>query len=210
MREESWSDREIKRKREYKPPKQSVIENLSDAISDKYIISSLMKLPLGKEYAIEILGQCKIDEKTPGGELNKKQIEAIEQNIESMLASMKPYLFVEQKKPIGFGLFPFSEYSDTEQTDSLSSAIDNYYWENKEITIPKMDKLERRLAEQEERLIDLEKQEKQHKEMGDLIYSNYENLDKLIELGKTHPLDELEKKLKTKINKKEKSLEIDL
>ena len=119
-------------------------------------------------------------------------------------------MFVREGKLADFGLAPFSQYTEKTPSESLSEAIDNYYWENKEISMPKMDKLERRLEEQEHRLAVLDEEESKFKEIGDLINSNYENLDKLITLAKTNTLDELEAKLKTKINKKEKSVEIDL
>ncbi|MBS3068603.1 NFACT family protein, partial [Candidatus Micrarchaeota archaeon] len=55
---EEWSDRKIARGEQYKFPKSNIKENVNDAINaanEKYIIVALMQLPLGKDYAADIL-----------------------------------------------------------------------------------------------------------------------------------------------------------
>ena len=210
MREESWSGREIRRRREYSPPKQSTVQNLADAISEKYIISCMMKLPLGKEYSTEILKQCSIDEQIPGNTLDDAQVRCLEEGVRSVSENAKPCLFIIGGKPADFGLFPFSKYGTPSPAETLGDAMDSYYWENRGAEAPKTNKLEKRLAEQEQRLVELERLEQEYREKGDAIYSHFEELDRLSSLSKKHTLDELEKVLKAEINKKEKSLELEL
>lgn len=214
MREESWADREIKRGAEYQPPKSSISTSFRNAISEKYVIVSLLKLPLGKQYAQEILSRCRIQEKTPGTGLTGNQIDCIEREIEQM-NQVRPILFLESGKPVDFGLVPFSNYSGLEisEPETFSEALDQFYWLNKEEGIPGFEKLERRLSDQEKRLEELGKEEAEQKNIGDYIYENFDVVDEILAKARSAPLDELEGLLsrhKAKVDKKEKSMILDL
>jgi predicted ribosome quality control (RQC) complex YloA/Tae2 family protein len=215
MRTESWSDRIIRTGDEYQSPKAAVKESFEQALSDKYVIIALLKLPLGKQYAQEILRRCKIDEKTAGDKLKPAQIKCIEKEIESIQTQTKPKLFLESGKPVDFGLTEFSVYQEYESEDqiSFSGAVDQFYWLNKEEKIPKFEKLEKRLSEQQKRLEELLVEEAEFKEKGDYIYSNFEKIQEILTHAGSFDINELEEKLKNykiKVNKKEKSIELDL
>jgi predicted ribosome quality control (RQC) complex YloA/Tae2 family protein len=216
MRNERWADREIRPKAQYNPPKSSVVAGIKDAISDKYVITSLLKLPLGKQYSKEILVRCSIDEKLPGTDLTKKQISCIEAEIEKLKQEKKPFLFLKQGKSVEFGLASFTELAEAEREnpESLSIAIDRYYWENKDLgESAQLLKLNRRLDQQQERLLQLGKEELEFKEKGDYIYSNYEEIEKILTDSSGIHIDKLEAHLKrynAKVNKKEKSIELEL
>ena len=216
MKNERWADREIRPKMEYKPPRSSIKTRIKDSISEKYIISSMLKLPLGKQYSLEILARCKIDEKLPGTDLTNKQIDCIEAEIEKMLQEKKPLLYLENGKSVDFGLTSFMELAEAEISNplSLSEAIDQYYFENKDQADPaQFLKLNKRLISQQERLIQLEREELEFKEKGDYIYSNYEAIEKILTESSTMPLDKLEaslNKYSAKVNKKEKSIALEL
>jgi predicted ribosome quality control (RQC) complex YloA/Tae2 family protein len=216
MKNERWADREIRPKVEYIPPKPSVAADIKDAISDKYIITSLLRLPLGKQYSKEMLARCGIDEKCPGTKLTGKQLAAIEAEIEKLQEEKKPYLFLQAGKPIEFGLASFSELADSDQEspETLSEAIDRFYFENKDLGEPEqLSKLNRRLTSQQERLEVLKQEEHDLKEKGDFIYAHYEEIESILSDSSQIPLEKLEahlKKYKAKVNKKEKSIELEL
>jgi len=216
MKEESWTGREIRKGREYGYPKSNVVASFRDALSDKYVIIALLKLPLGKEYAQEILSRCGVDEKTPGIALTGKQMECIEDEVAEVEAGQKPHVFYEKGRPIDFGLLHFSKYKDAETKDftSLGEALDEYYWlADRQAPNPELERLGRRMAEQEKRMSELEREETEHKAAGDYIYANYEEIEKILKEAKSTPLAALEKKLemlKPKIDKKEKTIEIDI
>jgi predicted ribosome quality control (RQC) complex YloA/Tae2 family protein len=206
---ESWSDREIKAGAPYKPPKTAPAERLE--VTDKYIIVSLMKLPLGKDYALEALSRLKIDEKTPGNSLSGNQIMKLEQEIARLQAEAKPAAFFENGKMLDFALARLSKYSklETAEPGTLSEAADEYY-AHLEKTNPKLDKLKERLEKQSERLSELQGEEKADKEKGDFIYANFQKAEEIIALAKSDKAQELEKKYSGKMDKKEKSVEADL
>jgi len=206
---EAWSDREIKVGVTYKPPKTAPAEKLE--VTDKYIIVSLMKLPLGKDYAIEALSRAKIDEKAPGNSLSGNRILALEQEISKLQAEARPVSYSEGGKISDFALARLSKYSKLETTEpaTLSEAADEYY-AHLEKANPKLEKLNERLEKQAERLAELREEEKVNKEKGDFIYANYQKAEEIIALAKADKAQELENKFSGKIDKKEKSVEADL
>ncbi len=206
---ESWSDREIKAGSPYKPPKTAPVEKLE--VTDKYIIVSLMKLPLGKDYALEALARAKIDEKTPGNSLSGNQILKLEQEISNIVAQAKPVAFFKEGKMSEYSLAALAAFARQETRDfpSLSEAADEYY-AHAEKPNPKLERLQERLEKQRERLSQLALEEKAGKEAGDYIYSNYQKAEEIIALAKSGKQDELEKKYNGKLDKKEKSVEADL
>ncbi len=199
-RYESWAGREIRHGAPYSPPATKPSDVLKP--SDKYIIVSLMKLPLGKEYALEALSRLDIDEKTPGGSLSRKKIEMLEAEVRAIMDSAKPYLFLDKGKPVDFSLAPLSAYSGLEAKEhaTLSEAADEYF-HLLEAPKPKLEKLQRRLEKQKERLAKLVEAERSYKETGDYIYGHYQEAEGIIRKAKAG---------EGKINKKERSVEADI
>ncbi|MCI0503714.1 NFACT family protein [Candidatus Micrarchaeota archaeon] len=206
---ESWSDRDIKAGAPYKPPKTAPAGRLE--VTDKYIIVSLMKLPLGKDYAMEALSRAEIDEKAPGNSLSGNRILALEQEIAKLQSEAKPVAFSEGGKIADFALARLSKYSklETSEPKTLSEAADEYYAHVVK-TNPKLEKLKERYDKQAERLAELREEEKANKEKGDFIYANYQKAEDIIALAKAGKEQELEKKHNGKMDKKEKSVEADL
>lgn len=200
---ESWSDREIKAGKEYRFPK----SNVSDALvpSGKYIIVDMMRLPLGKEYAAEILSSLGIPEKTPGTSLSGNQITKIEDAMRALVRDAKPYVFFNPNgSPADFALAPLSSQASKESRGfpTLSEAADEYY-SKMEKADPMIEKLESRLAKQGERMEGLVEEEERYRKTADFIYSNYNGIEKLLEKAKKGELE------KWTINKKERSVELD-
>ncbi len=199
-RYESWAGREIKRGAPYSPPTTKPSEVLKP--SERYIIVSLMKLPLGKEYALEALSRLKIDEKTPGDSLSRKKIEMLEAEIGAMRDSAKPHLFLDKGKPVDFSLARLSRFSGLEAKEhaTLSEAADEYYHILEEPK-PALEKLQRRLEKQKERLAKLIEDEKSYKKTGDYIYEHYQEVEGILHKAKAG---------EGKLDKKEKSVEADI
>ncbi len=214
LRYERWKDREIKTNKGYKTP-EAPPKNIEDVISGNYIIVSLLKLPIGRLYVEELLARTGIDEKRAGNTLSDEQISNLKETLEKMKAEFMPYLFYEDEKPLDFGLLKFSKYTNLETRDfkTLSAAADEFYFKQPMIEKTETEKLKKRLEKQEEYLRQLREEEKKLKETGDFIYANYDKMEKILETARNSKLDEIEEKLseyKAKVNKKEKSMEIEI
>lgn len=210
-RYESWSDREIKAGSSYSPPK--TVPSTKLELSEKYVIVSLTKLPLGKEYAMEALSRARIDEKKPGDQLSRDELARLERAISEIRSSARPYVFYHQEtgNAADFALAPLSAYSDMEKKEfaTLGEAADEYYTKAEQPN-PRLEKLQKRLEKQREHLAELAGEEKENRAKGDFIYANYEEIEKLLGLAKSGKFEELEKKHKGKIDKKEKSAEVEI
>lgn len=208
-RYEKWSDREIKAGVEYRYPKSGTTKTLE--LGDKYIIVAMMKLPLGKEYALEVLARTEINEKTPANQLSAQQIANISAEIEKMVKTPKPRVYIQNEGTIDFSLTDLGKYSNFAQKPgclSLSEAADEYY-ANFKAPNPKTEKLKIRLEKQQVHKNELSEEEKTYRTIGDKIYESYEGIEQAIALAKTGKFEELEKK-GAKINKKERTIEIEL
>lgn len=201
-RYESWSDREIKAGSEYKPPKTAPSAKLE--LTEKYVIVSLMRLPLGKQYALEALTRAGIDEKKQGDKLTQEEVAKLERVISDIRTNAKPLAFCDDGKLVDFALAPLSVYASLEKKESatLSEAADEYYM-HAEKPNPRLEKLLKRLEAQQERLAELAEEAKQNKAKGDLIYERYAEVEKAISMAKSG-------KSKGKLDKKEKTVELEL
>jgi len=212
---EKWADREIKPGAPYKTPKASVVFELNRAISDKYIAASLMKLPFGKPYVLEVLRRAGIDEKIPGNKLSAKQKSSLQGEFDSLNSSLEPICFYEGDAVVDFSLTKLSEYSDAKVRafPSLSEAADEFYFKKKPPENPELKKLRDRLEKQKERLEKLKLEERECKEKGDFIYANFQEMEQILKTASEKKLSDIEKELeryKVKVNKKEKTIELEL
>lgn len=201
---QSWTGREIKPGLQYSPPKNVPSTKLE--LSDRYIIVSLMKLPLGKDYVAEALVRTKIDEKKPGNLISETEKKKLENELEKIKKEAAPLVFSDNSKIVDYSLIRLSKYSafTIQEFKTLSDAADEYY-SKAEKPNPKLEKLLSRLEKQHERLEELLREEKDFKANGDFIYANYEKIENIIQLAKAGKFDELEN---AKIDKKEKSIDV--
>jgi predicted ribosome quality control (RQC) complex YloA/Tae2 family protein len=204
---EKWAGREITVGKPYSPPASVPSTKLEP--SDKYIIVSLMKLPLGKDYAVEALARAGIDEKTPGNKLGQADLSKLEKELQDIRSSAKPLVFYDNDKPADFSLASLSKNSKLEARPfaSLSEAADEYY-AKVEVPNPEVEKLVRRLEKQKERVQELADEERLSKEKGDYILKHYAEIERLLALAREGKFGELEK-LGAKLDKKEKSFELE-
>ncbi|MDD5023289.1 MAG: NFACT family protein, partial [Candidatus ainarchaeum sp.] len=165
-KKEKWADRETRPKEEYKLPKSNVVKKIEEAVSEKYVISCMMRLPLGKKYAKEILKRLDIDERTIGNSLSKSDIDRIDKEIEKMNRELKPIGFFDKEIIIDYGLTDLIEYNECEKKeyDSLSELI-GYYYKNavQDKKNEKKEKLIKRLGDQEKQLVELKEKEQTYK-----------------------------------------------
>ena len=133
-------------------------------------------------------------------------MESIENEIGRIKTDPHPYLLKEDQKIVDYGIIKIQE--NAFETPTLSEAIDEYYWNNKEEENPKLEKLKKRLMEQKEKLIEIEEQMEEYKKNGDAIYQNFQKINLVLESTKGKRMDELEKEMK--VNKKEKKIEIEI
>jgi predicted ribosome quality control (RQC) complex YloA/Tae2 family protein len=208
---EKWAGREITVGKPYSQPPQASSSALE--ISDRYIIVSLMKMPLGKEYAAEALARAGIDEKMPGNRLGENERSKLERELATIRSSAKPVVFYEAGKPADFALTPLAKYQKLEARPfaSLSEAADEYY-ANVELPDPEVEKLVRRLDKQRERVQELADEEHTNRKKGDYVYAHYKEIEHLLALAREGKSGELEKPgVKVgKIDKKEKTIELEL
>lgn len=198
LREEEWSDREIKRNKLYKYPKSNVSDDWQSQLSDKFVITALLKLPLGKEYAKELLRRCAIDEQKKGTSLTENDKKKIGAELNGVKAELAPRSFNAGDAIEDFGLIAFSKYNELESHPSatLSELIDAYYLHRKEKKSEHLIKLEKRLEEQKQRLAGLGAEEAELKATIDEAYAHYGELESVLAEAKQIKLEEIENKLK--------------
>ncbi|MBD3210581.1 hypothetical protein GF318_04335 [Candidatus Micrarchaeota archaeon] len=202
-RKEKWADREIFPGSEYRPPKNRPAGAIQP--SEKYIIVSLLKLPFGKEYALEALRRAGIDEKTPGESLSGEQISSLEKEFENIREAANPVAYTENGKIIDFSLTGLGVYSGCEKREygSLSELLDEYY-QGLERPDEHLEKLERRLEKQKERLEELKKKEEEYRQKGDFIYEHYGEVQEILDAAEKKEFKDW------KLNKKEKYVEVEI
>lgn len=216
LNEEKWANREIRVGKNYSAPP-APPQGITEALNEKPIVVSLIKLSLGKLYAADILKRCGIDEKKAGKDLTADEIERIKKEINF---KPQPLVFLRDGKVIDYAIKPIIAYEEqgavAEPTATLSEAADRYYWENKPVEEPKeLKKLMDRIKKQEAYLEELKKEEQTHKEIGDWIYANYNYVENILrdakEIG-TKNLEKLKEKYNNiiNINKEKKIIEIEV
>jgi len=174
---EQWKDRETKSNSPYLFPQSNIKQSIFEVISDKYIISCMMQLPLGKKYAKEILRRLEIEEKTPGSSLCEGDLKNIEKEIEKLKKDLAPYGIYKEDKLIDYSLF---EEENSKPEKPFSKLIDEFYRNPQEIKSPNLDKIERKLETQVKYLEELKQEEIRLREIGDKLYEKYLEVEEAI------------------------------
>lgn len=216
LRQEKWKDRTLAPGEIYKEPPGSFALDVRSSLSEKYAIVCLLRLQLGKDYAKEMLDRCGIEEKKPGNSLSEPEISCLESQREEILKNQKPWLFLKNGKPVDFSLARLKKYSTLEAREmrSLSEAMEEYY-----ASAPsgkkseKLEKLQRRLETQLAALEKLKQDEKEAREKGDFIYSNFQQIEQILSAAKKAGIKNAREALKNckiiAIDEEKKELEIE-
>jgi len=214
LREGRWGRRELKRGAVYLTPPPPP-QKLEEVLDEKPIITSLIRLSFGKEYARELLLRAGINENTAANSLAADVVERLKKE---MNFAPEPQLFVLGGKAVGFGLISFAGHgkAKVEKTETLSEAADRFYFENRrEEALPGLKKLEVRLEKQQQYLCQLKKEEECFREMANWFYANYAYAEELINEARKLGMQNLEK-LKEKeskikeVNKEKKIIELEI
>lgn len=201
---EKWKGRELLAKAEYKfPPSETkTLQEILGSGSKNAVAAELRSLDIGMSYVRALLEGAGVSDSKPINELTPNDKRAIEKSYSSLMESPGAYsIFTKGKE------FP-----------TLSEALDEYYGipeSGKEEAVVKnkeLEKLQNLLQSQEEKLVEFKKEEEDARKNAEYIYSHYDEIESLLSLYKQEGLEGIEKLAKKKgwkLDKKEKTLEIE-
>ncbi|QKQ98611.1 DUF814 domain-containing protein [Candidatus Nanohaloarchaea archaeon] len=219
LREQEWADRSIRVGEEYEYPEPtedprevddyfSLMDEESEIVRD---IAS--KLSFGGTYAEELCHRAEIEKDTVIEELSEDERDRVREEIDKILEQedeIRPVLYIDEL-PERAAPFPLEKYEDLEreEMETFSEALDEYYYrrtrqkkekEKKEAFQEKLQGLEAQKEQQERKLQGLQKSSEQNREKAEIIYENYQLLqkikDSLEESIEEHGWKETQEKLK--------------
>lgn len=183
FRHEEWKDRKLEKGQTYLFPKGSLNpytigpSEFKEIFTEKDTVRSLVKsLSFGGDYAEEICLLAGVD----------KNKEPDEKDKEKLYKSMKKILDFKIEPVIqNDRLFPFplSGLEIQKRFKSMSEAVDEFYL-SKQPESQKLKKLRKRLDEQTKALDRFSGEAEDSRKKGDLIYSNYTSIEKMLDKKK--------------------------
>jgi|ETNmetMinimDraft_2_1059921.scaffolds.fasta_scaffold22366_2 predicted ribosome quality control (RQC) complex YloA/Tae2 family protein len=210
----------------FKAKEQDIVNILKKSI--KTLVKCLAtEIGIGGTYAEEVCKLADTPKTKKASELNKEQASSISKKIKEVLSrSPEPAIITEEDEIIDVVPIPLELYKDLEQKPfkTYSGALDTYCSKNLEIRekTPKekaKEKLERILKTQKKHLQQIEIQSKEEQDKGELIYSQYQLLQKLMQqindAKQEMTLQEMKKKLKSHkiikdLNPRDKTITVEL
>jgi len=204
-----WKDRTLKpgEKYSFPPSDEKELEEILKNPGEKSIASGLVPLNIGITYVKKILAVAGVPEGKKGNELTAAEKKGIAQAYAEKMEKLSPSVIIANGNPADYSLF-----GEGEPFESLSAALDECFGVAEEGN-PELKKLEETLAKQEERLRELDIEEKETKRKGDLIFERYAEVEEILSVYKKGGLGEIEKIAKEKgwkLDKKKKELEMEL
>lgn len=195
LREEEWVDREIRVGLEYEFPEpaddprgKNYIEMLEGGEVVRRIASDLS---LGGTYAEEICTRLGIEKDRPVEDLSMEERQRLEEEIQNFLnPEPRPVLYTENGFPERAAPFPLQNYEkyEKEEFESFSEALDEYYYrkkqkkeerKKKEKYREELEGLKQKKQQQERKIQGLKKSSRQNRRKAELIYENYQELEKV-------------------------------
>lgn len=205
LKRKLWQDRKITSKEEYKyPPEKGVNPLVIEKIdlkeifqnSDKDIIRTLAGNGLGGLYAEEIILRSNVDKKKMANKVTDTEINVLYNAFNDVFKPLKTYDFKPQiitgKKEdvLPLDLQIYSEY-EKKRFESYNEASDEFYSSivsedivqiHNEVWSGEVGKFEKRLSIQLETLEKFNKTVKESKIKGEAIYSNYQQIQNIINI----------------------------
>ena len=205
LKRKLWTDRKISSKEEYKyPPKRGInpLEVERQELVDKFensktdVIRTLARTGLGGVYAEEIISRTGLDKKAPANEIKAEEVDLIYQTVHELFQPLKnnefnPQIVSNSKEDVlPLNLKIYEKYSKTE-FDTFNEAADEFYSSKVRAEIKKVQedvwgaeigKYEKRLRLQEETLENFKKTIKESKKKGELLYSNYKEIQNILDI----------------------------
>lgn len=204
LKRKLWQDRRISSKEEYKYPperginpldvkKEDIKELFNESNTD--IIRTLAKSGFGGLYAEEIVLRAEVPKENPAAEVDDQQLDNIYHAITEVFGQLKdekfhPQIILDDKEdvlPLDLKIYEkykkktFSSYN--EAADEFYSSIvgDDIKKEQEDLWQAEVGKYEKRLRIQRETLDKFEKTVKESKIKGDLLYSHYPKVQKILD-----------------------------
>jgi predicted ribosome quality control (RQC) complex YloA/Tae2 family protein len=178
-------------------PLEATLENIKDLFSnsDSDIIRTLARSGLGGLYAEEIALRSGVDKKKPAMEVDDEELEKMYHALQSIFKPLKDLDFHPQiirgdkddVLPLDLEIY---REQKKEPYESFNLALDEYYstkvgqdvqQEHEDIWKDAVGKYEKRLQIQEDTLKGFHKTIKVSKRKGDLLYSHYQEIQKIID-----------------------------
>lgn len=224
LKRKLWTDRKISSKEEYKyPPKKginplkvdrkNILEKFENSNTD--VIRTLARTGLGGVYAEEIIARTGLQKDLQASEIKEEEIDLIYQNIKDLFGPLKSREFypqivsdgAEDVLPLNLKIY---ENYHKRKFESFNEAADEFYSSKVRADIKKVQedvwgveigKFEKRLRLQEETLENFKKTIKESKKKGELLYSNYQDIQKILDIilkaRETHSWQEIISKIKS-------------
>jgi len=160
------------------------------------VIRTLARTGLGGVYAEEIIARTGLDKKAPANEIKPEEVDLIYQTVHELFQPLKnnefnPQIVSNSKEDVlPLNLKIYEEYSKTEFT-TFNEAADEFYSSKVRADIKKVQedvwgaeigKYEKRLRLQEETLENFKKTIKESKKKGELLYSNYQEIQNILDI----------------------------
>lgn len=204
---QSWAHRKVRGRQPYIfPPSQTnpnilsfdMFKELLNTSNTDLVRTLAVTINLSGVIAEEICTLSNIDKHKPIMGLSNEEIKTIFQTLQKFIQAFsdnryQPVLVKKSDQVIDILPFPFTSYKDVkyEQVSSFVSGL-SYFIEKQiknkdEIVISsetdkQVDKLQRMLDQQKEKISSLQKQIEQKKKEGELIYLHYQKSDSLLSL----------------------------
>ena len=225
---QAWAHRKVKGRVKYSPPPSQInpfdinYKKFKDLLkqSDKDLVRTLaVNINLSGFIAEEICIRAGISKDIKIEKINDSEIKRVYESLSKILDIIKnkkinPFIVKKNQEIIDIIPFDFITYKkfNLEKTNSFLRAFDKFIKKEKNVeketkkeskTNDPLGKLERQIKQQKESIKKFKEIIKDKKKQGDIIYLNYQNIDKILqEIKKILDLKEKTKEIKN-INEKE-------
>uniref|UniRef100_A0A7J2THT7 Fibronectin-binding domain-containing protein n=1 Tax=Archaeoglobus fulgidus TaxID=2234 RepID=A0A7J2THT7_ARCFL len=162
----------------------------------KDVVRFLANSGFGGLYAEEICLRAGIDKKKKFSELSEEEKRTLNEVIEKLMNfEMKPQIIIKDSKFVDVVPMDLLFYKDCEKKyfKTFNEALDEFYSRmamESQKDSEEVEKIRKRLAAQEEALKSYEAEMKEFREIADLIYSNYDKIESILEKLRKGEMDE--------------------
>lgn len=195
----------------------NILENFRDIIDSSDIVRLLAtKGGLGGLFAEEICLRADVNKYKPADYLSEEEIQNVERAIRETFSplfegNIKPQIVSKNGEDVDVLPLELEYYSqyDKEYFDNFNEALDEFYSRQMTETeleeSPEMQRLRKRLEQQEEAKKDFEREIEYYKKAGDAFYENYQTIEQIMnafrEAREKMSWDEIKKTIKEKQDK---------
>ena len=218
---QKWRHRTIKAGVQYvfppsrKNPFELDFEEFKEALKEKDVVRSIVKMGIPGKWAEEICSMAGVDKKTPCNKLDEEQMAKLYNALKNLFSKFEEGRF--QPVIVGDDVLPFliSRYDgkNAEKFHSVNEAFDEFYQrflKEAEKKSDEKERLERQLKMQEEAIKAFEEKARKMKEEADAIFMHLDEINQAIKEEKYIKKDYPKAIINIVHEGKEMSIEIDL